>query len=103
MKRFREEDVAAWRDEGFALIPGFFLESEIAPVREDYLQLYGRQGLTEARSEPLPEAGHLGAFREDQFRNIDTLPYEGGAEMNLLSLHPALIEFAKQLLGVPQV
>ena len=38
-----------------------------------------------------------------QFLHTESLPFDAGPEMNLLSLHPALIALAKDLLGVPDV
>ena len=38
-----------------------------------------------------------------QFKNINSLPYNASSAINLISLHPQLIAFAKALLGVPDV
>ncbi len=106
MSRFDSAHVTAWRDEGFAIIPDFFTADEIAPVVQDYERLYGVSGegdgsALELRSDD--ESGLEGAFRDKQFQNIDTLPYDGSVDMNLMSLHPALIEFASALLGTDRV
>ena len=44
-----------------------------------------------------------GEFNKYQFRNVHVLPYQVSVQTNLLSLHPALIEFARSLLGVEKV
>lgn len=105
MSRFTDDHVSAWREEGFAIVPGFFFEEEIAPLRQDYERRYGTRGDSDGQAvtRRAENGGVLGEFRERQFKNIDTLPYEGSIELNLISLHPALIEFAKALLGVPAV
>jgi ectoine hydroxylase-related dioxygenase (phytanoyl-CoA dioxygenase family) len=106
MNRFSELDVAAWREDGFALVPDFFSAQELAPVVADYERLYGTisEGSGQAIDEKEPgDIGALGEFRDKQFKNIDTLPYEGSEELNLLSLHPALISFSRALLGVDDV
>ena len=106
MNRFSELDVAAWREDGFAIIPGFFSAAELAPVLADYERLYGVIGEGEGQAINLKEPGDigvLGGFRDKQFKNIDTLPYGASAELDLLSLHPALIAFARSLLGVDDV
>ncbi len=106
MNRFSELDVAAWREEGFAILPGFFSKEELAPVIADYERLYGMTGEGDGHALNLKESGDSGAsfeFREKQFKNIDTLPYDGSVELNLLSLHPALISFSRSLLGVQNV
>lgn len=103
-KRFKAADIKAWRKQGFAIIPDFFSRDEITLVREDYERIYGTQG--EGAGRPLivdESVDEQGEFRSLQFKNIDTLPYEGSVEMNLLSLHPQLIAYAKALLGVDQV
>jgi hypothetical protein len=106
MNRFSELDVAAWREDGFAIVPDFFSAEELAPVLSDYEQLYGTTGDGEGHAIDQKGPGGigvLGEFRDKQFKNIDTLPYEGSEELNLLSLHPALIAFSRSLLGVDSV
>lgn len=105
-KRHSAEHVRAWREDGFAIIPGFFSEEEIAPLRLDYERLYGTTGEGQGLAVEHKEAmglGSFGEFRAKQFKNIDTLPYDGSAALNLISLHPALIAFARDLLGVEKV
>jgi hypothetical protein len=101
--RFGPADVAAWRLDGFAIMPGFFEPHEFAPIVEDYGRMYGdrRPEIAEAMERKNP--GQNGAFNRHQFMNIDTLPYDASVTTNLLSLHPALIAFAKAALGAPKV
>lgn len=103
MSRFSNEHVQAWHEDGFAIVNNFFTEQEIAPVRADYEAMYGLPG--ESRNEVLnlKEAETIGEFRPEQFKNIDSFPYDGSKHMNLIGLHPALIEFAKALLSVDEV
>jgi len=98
--RFTQAHIDQWRQEGFVIIPDFFSTQEIAPIVTDYERMYGKKGTGDfAGSElNLKEEDGQGEFRNNQFKNIDILPYEGSIEMNLISLHPALIEFAKQVL-----
>jgi len=101
--RFEAADVAAWRADGFAIMPGFFSAAEIAPIVADYERLYGprRPAIGEAMERKVE--GRLGSFDRHQFLNIDMLPFDGSVEMNLLSLHPALIAFARAALCAPEV
>tara|TARA_Y100001934_G_scaffold104715_1_gene128813 strand:- start:1081 stop:2004 length:924 start_codon:yes stop_codon:yes gene_type:complete len=101
--RFTQAHVDEWREQGFVIIPGFFDEAEISPVRADYESIYGSVGEGDGTPLDKKEDGALGAPSPLQFKNIDTLPYAGGAEMNLISLHPELIAFARALLDAPQV
>jgi ectoine hydroxylase-related dioxygenase (phytanoyl-CoA dioxygenase family) len=102
-RRFERADVAAWRDDGFAIMPGFFSAEEIAPIVADYERLYGARRPSAAEALERKTAGQIGRFDKHQFMNIDMLPYEGSVAMNLLSLHPALIAFAKAALGAADV
>ena len=102
--RFNSSHVQQWRDEGFAIIPDFFRPAEIAPVVAEYERIYGTRAdptLKAAMAAGGEEA--VAAFRKLQFKNIHTFPYDAEPQMNLISLHPALIEFARQLLGVAEV
>ena len=105
MAQFNQQHVNDWREQGFAIIENFFTPEEIEPVRLEYERIYG---LPEQRSAAgtvldLKEDDSFGEFRPDQFKNLDTFPYPGSAELNLLSLHPSLIRFAEALLDVPRV
>jgi hypothetical protein len=105
--RFSKTDVDQWRTNGFTILSDFFLEEELAVIREDYRNLYGttgeKSGLTVRAPDMSEIGGALGDFRDLQFKNMDTLPYEGSIQLNMISLHPALIAFAKALLGVEAV
>ncbi|HEY5645904.1 MAG TPA: phytanoyl-CoA dioxygenase family protein, partial [Pseudomonadales bacterium] len=102
-QRFTMADVERWRSDGFAILTDFLSREEIAPIITDYERLYGdrRPKLSEAMNRKLE--GQIGRFDRHQFMNVDTLPYDGSVEMNLLSVHPALIDFAKAALGASDV
>ncbi|MDG1206899.1 MAG: phytanoyl-CoA dioxygenase family protein [Pseudomonadales bacterium] len=103
--RFTHAHVEQWRQEGFVIIPDFFTAQEIAPIVTDYERMYGKKGAGDFAGTELnlKQEDGVGEFRNNQFKNIDILPYEGSVEMNLISLHPALIEFAKQVLSTDEV
>lgn len=103
INNFNEQHIADWREQGFAIIEDFFSAEEFLPVRTEYERIYGLPGDSRQEVLSLKEEGSIGEFRSEQFKNIDELPYNGSAELNMLSLHPKLIEFAKQLLGVEAV
>ena len=104
-ERFTSDHVNEWRRDGFTIIPGFFSEAEIAPIVADFEQLYAARGKGEGVGSELnrKKPGSIGVFDPGQFLNIDSLPYNASPAINLISLHPAVIAFAKSLLGVPQV
>jgi len=103
--RHRTDHIQQWRQEGFTIIPKFFSAAELEPIFKDFENLYGHlapdpEAAYELDKKPL---GSVGKIHHKQFQNIDSLPYDASTEMNLLSLHPALIEFASALLGVDSV
>ncbi len=104
-ERHSVSHVQEWRKEGFTLIPNFFSTEEILPIIEDFQQLYQDRGKGEEVGRPLnkKEDGAIGAGHPKQFMNIDSLPYNASSAINLISLHPALISFAKALLDVDEV
>jgi hypothetical protein len=100
--RFSAAHVEQWREEGFVIIERFFTEDEYAPLLEDFENLYGAAGEGNGQGSAERFTGP-GANRSLQFKNIHVLPYEASSALNLISLHPALIEFARALLGVSDV
>ena len=104
-ERHTVRHVEEWRREGFPLIPEFFSTEEILPIIEDFQELYEDRGQGEGVGTPLnkKEEGAIGAGHPKQFMNIDSLPYNASSAINLISLHPALISFAKSLLDVDDV
>jgi len=103
--RHNDSDVDTWREQGFVIIEDFFLKDEIAPVLKDFQQLYSQQSQQiGSRSELNRKAtGQIGRFHSKQFLNFDSLPYQASEAINLISLHPALICFAQDLLGTEKV
>lgn len=102
--RFTQEHVEQWREEGFTILERFFPEDEYLPVLNDFETLYAGAGqgpgVGTARHSPSDDAPGNRAL---QFKNIHVLPYEGSSAINLISLHPELIAFAKALLGTSEV
>jgi hypothetical protein len=103
--RFRQDHVRQWRETGFVQIPGFFTPEETEPVLRDFEDLYGDRADAQGIGSELnkKEPGAIGASHPKQFLNIDVMPYKASAAINMISLHPDLIAFAKALLGVDKV
>ena len=97
--------VDEWRKLGFVQLPGFFASAEISPLLIDFESLYSKQDgeAVEGIAKEVKKDGQIGATHPRQFLNIDTLPYNGSSALNLISMHPALIALAKDLLGVRKV
>lgn len=101
--RFSERHITQWREEGFVTLERFFEPAEYEPVLQDFELLYQDAGKGEGVGAPLKEVNDVRANRMLQFKNIHVLPYDGSSAINLISLHPALIELARALLGVSDV
>src|SRR5690606_31867231 len=103
--RFSAEHISRWRDDGFVIIERFFEPREYEPVLADFEALYPEPGRSEGAGPPrhLMNGDEAAANRSRQFKNIHALPYEGSSAINLISLHPELIAFARALLGVSDV
>lgn len=103
--RYHPDHLQQWRENGFAVIPNFFSQAEMAPIYQDFDQLYGHLAPEAQAAVELDKKlpGSVGKMHHKQFQNIDALPYDAGIEMNLLSLHPDLMTFAAACLGVEAV
>ena len=102
-KRYQQQDIETWHQDGALVIPNFFNTAEVAPVRADYERLYDCAGRGDGHSLSVDTGAPAGLFHSKQFMNIDALPYDGSAEMNLLSLHPAITTLAAALLGTEKI
>ena len=102
-KRYQQQDIETWHQDGALVIPNFFNTAEVAPVRADYERLYGCAGRGDGHALSVDTGAPAGLFHSKQFMNIDALPYDGSAEMNLLSLHPAITSLAAALLGTEKI
>ena len=103
--RHQPHHLEQWQQDGFVIIEDFFTPDEIGPLVDDFETLYGHLAPEQAEAVALnkKEAGILGKIHPKQFQNIDSMPYEASIALNLISMHPALIAFAKALLAVNEV
>ena len=102
-QRYQQQHLDAWHQDGAVVVPNFFTAEEIAPIGSDYARLYGLQGAGDGTPLRIDTGGPAGAFHPKQFVNLDTLPFDASPEMNLISLHPALIKLAQDLLGCEEI
>jgi hypothetical protein len=100
--RFKLEHLDAWRRDGGVVIESFFNAEEIAAVQADFEHVFGRSaGADEGIS--IKKDGEIGRFNPAQFTTIQSIPLPCSPALNLIGVHPALIEFAKQALGTDDV
>ncbi|MCH2184978.1 phytanoyl-CoA dioxygenase family protein, partial [Myxococcota bacterium] len=102
---FSGEQVDNWRSEGAILLPAFFTPDEIAPCLRDIKKIYQDRGPARGGVPALEveRDGAVGTFAPEQFKNFDDMPFDCSPALNLLSLHPQLIAFAKAALGSESV
>ncbi len=101
--RFTAAQLDEWRREGGVLLERFFTPEEMAPCRVDMDALYGDRRDANAPARDDKAAGEIGVFSRDQFRNFDDMPFDCSPALNLLALHPALIELARAALETDRV
>jgi ectoine hydroxylase-related dioxygenase (phytanoyl-CoA dioxygenase family) len=101
--RFTPKHVEQWRVEGLTILERFFPEDEYLPVLNDFETLYASAGQGVGTARHMGARDDASANRALQFKNIHIFPYEGSSAINLISLHPELIAFAKALLGTSEV
>jgi len=95
--RFTDEHIETWRREGGVVIPAFFTPEECAAVRNDFVEVFGRD---EGGGEALEKKkdGEVGRFNPAQFTGVRPVPLECGPALNLIGVHPQIIKLAKALL-----
>ncbi len=108
--RFTNEHIEAWRKEGAVVVPEFFKDKEIKEVAEDFEIIFpGRRAEAEALNKkqkgevgnklPLQLSGkEMGKTTMEQFKNFENIPFDCSSSLNLISVHPSLIEFARSAL-----
>ena len=100
--RFTAAQVETWRREGGILIEGFFAADEVTQVCNDFEKVFGRkEGAAMALVRKKP--GEVGKFNPAQFESFDAIPFDCSPALNLIGVHPALVEFAKAALGCADV
>ncbi len=100
--RFKPAHLDTWRREGGVLIEQFFTADEIAAVRSDFEQVFGRSAGAEV---PLSkkQPGRLGGFHPTQFASFEAIPFDCSPALNLIGVHPELVAFAKAALASDDV
>ena len=101
LNRFTQEHIDAWRRDGAVLIPNFFTPQEVAAVQADYRRVFDRTGADEAMVKK--QAGEIGKFNPAQFTGVQVLPLDCSPALNLIGVHPALIDFSKRAMACEDV
>jgi hypothetical protein len=99
--RFTPADLDTWRRDGVVIIPEFFTPAEVAAVTADFDQVFARAGADEPMVKR--KEGEPGKFNPAQFTGVQGVPIDCSPALNLIGLHPALIDFAKQALKTDEV
>src|SRR6185437_7999906 len=99
--RFTQEHIDAWRRDGAVLIPNFFTPAEVAAVQADYARVFDRAGAEAAMVKK--KDGEIGKFNPAQFTSIQVLPLDCSPALNLIGVHPALIDFSRRAMACDEV
>jgi hypothetical protein len=118
MRLARDDEIAAWRTDGWVLLDGLVGTDEIDEAAEDLPEIF-----------PTPEQFHadpegemqrwLGTpppsreiytwpptgpgFRPEQHRFSTRFPFKGSGALNRLCVHPSMVDFAQRALQVPEL
>ena len=101
--RVSDAMIDAWRREGIALVPAAFSAAELAPVLAEYQRLHPLPDSPRAPAQHADLGPRLGRFDKAQFENFLLFPFAADNAMNLLPLHPLLVDTARRALGVNDV
>ena len=103
--RVEQTHIDQWRRDRVVVVPDFFSPAELAPVQAEYERLHPKDPVMSDAEPPrrVGEGGRIGHFDPSQFANILPYPFAANLAMNLLPLHPALIDTARRMLGVDAV
>lgn len=93
MKQDLDSVASAWREDGFAVLPSYIGHDELAAAVAEIPQLYPTASEYHAATDP-----NRNRRFDDEFGGIDNFPFTGSA-LNLLAVHPRLIDLAEALLG----
>lgn len=101
-RRFKDADVAEWERDGIVLLHGLFTPEECAAVRADFDQVFGRaEGGDQALEKK--KQGQIGVFHPSQFKTLESPPFDCSPALNLIGVHPALVDFARAALKTDAV
>ena len=88
-----ETAVASWRDQGFAVLPGFIGAATLQPALAELAQLFPSADAFHDRVNPEKNERF-----EEEFGGIVDFPF-ASVELSLLAVHDSLVELAAGLLG----
>jgi hypothetical protein len=84
---------AAWRRDGFVILPGYLSEFELAPALSELGLVFPTADGFHDATDPRHER-----YRSDEFDGIDLFPF-ASTELSLLAVAPRLVKLADWLLG----
>ena len=112
-RRARDDEVAAWQDDGWVLLEGLIATDEIDAAAADLVEMYPTpdafhadpEGVTErwkgrppASRDPFVWPPDGPGFRPEQHRWNYEFPWPGSGALNRLCVHPSIVDFAERAL-----
>jgi hypothetical protein len=93
----RFDDAArAWRDDGFAVLPGYLPAEDLAPTLKELELCFPSADGFHSGTDPRRDR-----FVRDEFDGIATFPF-ASTQLSLLAVHPKILDLATALLGEDQ-
>jgi hypothetical protein len=117
-RRATEDEVDAWREQGWVLLDGLVGSEDIDAATDDLHLAFPTSaayhadpdGVTRkwrgSQADPAeeftwPDDGP--GFRPEQHRWMAAFPFGGGGALNRLCVHPAIVDFAERALGATDI
>jgi hypothetical protein len=114
----RDDEVTAWRDDGWVVLQGLIDTGEIDAALDDLHRIFpraeefhadparytppGRSDEDLRRGYPaMPESGP--AFRPEQHRWFGEFPFRGNGALNRLTVHPSIVDFMERALETTDI
>jgi len=113
-----DSEVDQWRKHGWVLLEGLVGAEEIDNAADDLHQMFPTaeeyfadpEGATLKWRGSTPDPGEQfiwpeegPGFRGEQHRWSSAFPFPGSGSLNLLCVHPSIVDFAERALGTPDV
>lgn len=100
--RFTTDHVETWHRDGGVLIERFFTTDEVAAVQADFETVFGTPSSGREDIQTKPD-GQIGRFSDQQFATFAPVPFDCSPALNLIGVHPALVDLARTLLKTDDV
>ena len=94
-KQYSKKDIQLWAEDGAFIFDSLFTSEEVQAVHDDIKKIFkGKKG----RKPIINKAEDISITVPEQFLNFDNIPFNCSPALNLIGLHPQLMQIAKDAL-----